>query len=151
MEISLRTHIVSWHAAFCPQVMEAHMRGNLQLLAPGGVGIMSGYQTPPMSLLPQTNLPQNLPLVQNLPPQNFSIKDQHLLKPPPFMHAGKCIAGFSLFWEVSVYHKKLSYLFKFLRCISRWSFIVECPLNLWSITLNPWRLWCRWSSQRFFS
>ncbi|XP_045108628.1 serine/threonine-protein kinase SIK3-like isoform X5 [Portunus trituberculatus] len=69
------------------KVMEAHMRGNLQLLAPGGVGVMSGYQTPPMSLLPQTNLPQNLPLVQNLPPQNFSIKDQHLLKPPPFMHA----------------------------------------------------------------
>ncbi|KAK8395974.1 hypothetical protein O3P69_005219 [Scylla paramamosain] len=69
------------------KVMEAHMRGNLQLLAPGGVGVMSGYQTPPMSLLPQTNLPQNLPLVQNYPPQNFSIKDQHLLKPPPFMHA----------------------------------------------------------------
>ena len=74
-------------AMFCWQVMEAHMRGNLQLLAPGGVGVMSGYP-PPMSLLPQTNLPQNLPLVQNLPPQNFSIKDQHLLKPPPFMHAG---------------------------------------------------------------
>lgn len=66
------------------------MRGQLHLLAPGGVGgVMSGYQVPPMALLPQTNLPQNLPLVQNLPPQNFSIKDQDLLKPPPFMHAGK--------------------------------------------------------------
>lgn len=75
------------------------MRGNLQLLAPGavGVGVMSGYQTPPMSLLPQTNLPQNLPLVQNLPPQNFSIKDQHLLKPPPFMHAGQFILKVSLY------------------------------------------------------
>lgn len=36
-------------------------------------------------MLPQTNLPLNLPLVQNLPPQNFQIKDQHLLKPPQFM------------------------------------------------------------------
>ncbi|XP_042203399.1 serine/threonine-protein kinase SIK3-like isoform X4 [Homarus americanus] len=69
------------------KVMEAHMRGQLHLLAPVGMGVMSGYQTPPMSLLPQTNLPQNLPLVKNFPPQNFSIKDQHLLKPPPFMHA----------------------------------------------------------------
>ncbi|XP_045108629.1 serine/threonine-protein kinase SIK3-like isoform X6 [Portunus trituberculatus] len=82
-----RRHTVGPGDTHHEEVMEAHMRGNLQLLAPGGVGVMSGYQTPPMSLLPQTNLPQNLPLVQNLPPQNFSIKDQHLLKPPPFMHA----------------------------------------------------------------
>ncbi|XP_063991691.1 serine/threonine-protein kinase SIK3-like isoform X2 [Diachasmimorpha longicaudata] len=38
-------------------------------------------------MLPQTNLPLNLPLVQNQPPQNFQIKDQHLLKPPPVMGA----------------------------------------------------------------
>ncbi|XP_071552135.1 uncharacterized protein [Panulirus ornatus] len=82
-----RRHTVGPGDTHHEEVMEAHMRGQLQLLAPGGVGVMSGYQTPPMSLLPQTNLPQNLPLVQNLPPQNFSIKDQHLLKPPPFMHA----------------------------------------------------------------
>ncbi|KAK8395975.1 hypothetical protein O3P69_005219 [Scylla paramamosain] len=82
-----RRHTVGPGDTHHEEVMEAHMRGNLQLLAPGGVGVMSGYQTPPMSLLPQTNLPQNLPLVQNYPPQNFSIKDQHLLKPPPFMHA----------------------------------------------------------------
>ncbi|XP_050686074.1 serine/threonine-protein kinase SIK2-like isoform X4 [Eriocheir sinensis] len=82
-----RRHTVGPGDTHHEEVMEAHMRGNLQLLAPGGVGVMSGYQTPPMSLLPQTNLPQNLPLVQNLPPQNFSFKDQHLLKPPPFMHA----------------------------------------------------------------
>ncbi|KAG0726902.1 Serine/threonine-protein kinase SIK3 [Chionoecetes opilio] len=82
-----RRHTVGPGDTHHEEVMEAHMRGNLQLLAPGGVGVMSGYQTPPMSLLPQTNLPQNLPLVQNLPLQNFSIKDQHLLKPPPFMHA----------------------------------------------------------------
>ncbi|XP_064470778.1 serine/threonine-protein kinase SIK3-like isoform X2 [Ornithodoros turicata] len=41
----------------------------------------------PLSALPHTNLPQNLPRLQNLPPQNFSIKDQHLLKPPPAMGA----------------------------------------------------------------
>ncbi|GAB6027427.1 hypothetical protein CHUAL_001693 [Chamberlinius hualienensis] len=44
----------------------------------GGAGV-------PLSVLPNTNLPQNLPLVQNQPPQNFSVKDQHLLKPPPIM------------------------------------------------------------------
>ncbi|XP_071441938.1 serine/threonine-protein kinase SIK3 isoform X2 [Hetaerina americana] len=37
------------------------------------------------SMLPDTNLPQNLPLLQNQPPQNFCIKDHHLLKPPPVM------------------------------------------------------------------
>ncbi|KAK3860200.1 hypothetical protein Pcinc_017630 [Petrolisthes cinctipes] len=83
-----RRHTVGPGDTHHEEVMEAHMRGQLHLLAPGGVGgMMSGYQAPPMSLLPQTNLPLNLPLVQNLPPQNFSIKDQHLLKPPPFMHA----------------------------------------------------------------
>lgn len=42
-------------------------------------------------LLPHTNLPLNLPLVQNQPPQNFQIKDQHLLKPPTVMGASKFI------------------------------------------------------------
>lgn len=40
-------------------------------------------------VLPHTNLPLNLPLVQHQPPQNFQIKDQHLLKPPPVMGASK--------------------------------------------------------------
>ncbi|XP_076053776.1 uncharacterized protein LOC143032726 [Oratosquilla oratoria] len=67
------------------QVMEAHMLGH-RLLGPGAGGGGTGpTQNPPVALLPQTNLPQNLPRVQNLPPQNFSIKDQHLLKPPPAM------------------------------------------------------------------
>ncbi|XP_072757542.1 serine/threonine-protein kinase SIK3 isoform X1 [Anoplolepis gracilipes] len=58
---------------------------------------MSGYQTlRPLPILhcnmdpqvlPHTNLPLNLPLVQHQPPQNFQIKDQHLLKPPPVMGA----------------------------------------------------------------
>ncbi|XP_043483830.1 serine/threonine-protein kinase SIK3-like isoform X2 [Leptopilina heterotoma] len=39
------------------------------------------------NVLPHTNLPLNLPLVQNQPPQNFQIKDQHLLKPPTVMGA----------------------------------------------------------------
>lgn len=41
----------------------------------------------PLSALPNTNLPQNLPLVQNFHPQNFCVKDQHLLKPPPVLGA----------------------------------------------------------------
>ncbi|XP_034233875.1 serine/threonine-protein kinase SIK3-like isoform X2 [Thrips palmi] len=50
---------------------------------------MEGLQTgrPPFSILPNTNLPLNLPLVKNQPPQNFTFKDQHLLKPPPVMGA----------------------------------------------------------------
>lgn len=47
-----------------------------------------------LNILPNTNLPQNIPLVQYQPPHNFTIKDQHLLKPPPVLGAGmllKCI------------------------------------------------------------
>lgn len=40
-----------------------------------------------MNIIPNTNLPANIPLVQHQPPQNFTIKDQHLLKPPPAMGA----------------------------------------------------------------
>lgn len=40
-------------------------------------------------ILPNTNLLINLPLVKNQPPQNFSVKDQHLLKPPPVMGASE--------------------------------------------------------------
>ncbi|XP_070000793.1 serine/threonine-protein kinase SIK3 homolog isoform X2 [Penaeus vannamei] len=63
------------------------VRGQLQLFGPGGC-VVGTHQQPPVSILPQTNLPQNLPLVQDLPPQNFSTKDQHLLKPPPCMGSG---------------------------------------------------------------
>ncbi|KAK7081182.1 Serine/threonine-protein kinase sik3 [Halocaridina rubra] len=79
-----RRHTVGPGDTHHEEVMEAHMRGHL-LLATGVGGAIGVHQTPPVHILPQTNLPQNLPLVQNLPPQNFSIKDQHLLKPPPFM------------------------------------------------------------------
>ncbi|GBM42605.1 Serine/threonine-protein kinase SIK3 [Araneus ventricosus] len=44
-------------------------------------------QALPLSALPHTNLPQNLPLVQNQPPQVFCVKDQHLLKPPQVLGA----------------------------------------------------------------
>ena len=44
---------------------------------------------PHLCILPHMNLPQNLPLVQNEPPQNFCIKDPHLLKPPSIMGAGE--------------------------------------------------------------
>ena len=60
--------------------------------------VSSGLADPPASLgaylpssagvlLPHTNLPLLLPLLQNQPPQNFSVKDQHLLKPPLAMGA----------------------------------------------------------------
>ncbi|XP_023317547.1 serine/threonine-protein kinase SIK3-like isoform X2 [Trichogramma pretiosum] len=61
------------------------------------VAIASGYSFTPeanassqlqKNLVPQTNLALNMPLVQNQPPQNFQIKDQHLLKPPSFMQGG---------------------------------------------------------------
>ena len=56
--------------------------------------ITAGLPHPPMmlnpiSILPHTNLPQNLPLVQHEPPQNFSIKDPHLLKPPQVLGVGE--------------------------------------------------------------
>jgi hypothetical protein len=39
------------------------------------------------AILPHTNLTQYLPLVCNLPPESFSAKDPHLLKPPPVLGA----------------------------------------------------------------
>lgn len=35
------------------------------------------------------HLPINLPMLQNQPLNNFTIKNQHLLKPPTFMEASK--------------------------------------------------------------
>lgn len=52
---------------------------------------------PDGQVLPQTNLPLNLPLVQHQPPQNFQIKDQHLLKPPPVMGASNYFILFKNF------------------------------------------------------
>ncbi|CAL4194674.1 unnamed protein product, partial [Meganyctiphanes norvegica] len=88
-----RRHTVGPGDPHHQQVLDAHLSGRVPLLgtamgACGVVGIGGQYRPPHVSLLPQTNLPQNLPLVQNLHPQNFSNKDQHLLKPPPFMGNG---------------------------------------------------------------
>ncbi|XP_068204278.1 serine/threonine-protein kinase SIK3 homolog [Palaemon carinicauda] len=69
-----RRHTVGPGDTHHEEVREATIRGHLQFIGQGAMGV-----------LPQTNLPQNLPLVQHQPPQNFTIKDQHLLKPPPFM------------------------------------------------------------------
>ena len=56
-------------------------------MGPGQTPVFSPPAFPPTldyrGILPQTNLMQNLPLVSNLPPENFSVKDPHLLKPPP--------------------------------------------------------------------
>jgi serine/threonine-protein kinase SIK3 len=38
-----------------------------------------------------TNIPTNLPMLQNQPLHNFTIKDQHLLKPPIVMGASEFI------------------------------------------------------------
>ncbi len=43
----------------------------------------------PISMLPHTNLPANLPLVMHEPPHNFCIKDPHLLKPPIVLGVGE--------------------------------------------------------------
>lgn len=40
-----------------------------------------------INVLPNTNLPLNIPLVEFQSPENFTIKDQHLLKPPQVMGA----------------------------------------------------------------
>ncbi|KAJ8706413.1 hypothetical protein PYW08_011039 [Mythimna loreyi] len=41
--------------------------------------------SPNVSMLPNTNLAAKLPAVQHQPPRYFSVKDQHLLKPPHAM------------------------------------------------------------------
>ena len=51
--------------------------------------LLPNMQMNETQVLPHTNLALNLPLVQNQPPQNFQIKDQHLLKPPSAMGASK--------------------------------------------------------------
>ena len=54
-----------------------------------------GGQIDYRAILPQTNLTQNLPLVSNLPPESFSVKDPHLLKPPAVLgaHFGSASTG----------------------------------------------------------
>ncbi|KAK3913599.1 Serine/threonine-protein kinase SIK3 [Frankliniella fusca] len=75
-----RRHTVGPGDTAHEQVLDAHY-------------ILPSYRTEglqagnPFGILPNTNLPLNLPLVKNQPPQNFTFKDQHLLKPPPVMGA----------------------------------------------------------------
>lgn len=47
---------------------------------PAGLNLESSKEV--KNILPQTNLKQNLLLVSNLPPDSFSVKNSHLLKPP---------------------------------------------------------------------
>ncbi|KAK9509203.1 hypothetical protein O3M35_006567 [Rhynocoris fuscipes] len=72
--VTTRRHTVGPGDSTHEQVLEAHYRQG-----PGGQ---------PLNIFPDTNLPQNIPLVQYQPPHNFTIKDQHLLKPPPVMDIG---------------------------------------------------------------
>uniref|UniRef100_A0A0A9Y3Q2 non-specific serine/threonine protein kinase n=1 Tax=Lygus hesperus TaxID=30085 RepID=A0A0A9Y3Q2_LYGHE len=71
--VTTRRHTVGPGDSTHEQVLEAHY-----MKQTGG---------PTLHIFPDTNLPQNIPLVQHQPPHNFSIKDQHLLKPPPVMGA----------------------------------------------------------------
>lgn len=59
-----------------PQMMGHHQPAVGAHFHHGGAGAHNNH------LLPQTNLNVNLPLVSNLPPESFSIKDPHLLRPP---------------------------------------------------------------------
>ncbi len=43
----------------------------------------------PSDIAPNANVLLNLPLVQYLPLQNITVKDQNLLKPPPVMGASE--------------------------------------------------------------
>jgi len=62
--------------------------GRRHTLGPANHGL-PGIQSPTFShypnkdILPQTNLPQNLPLVSNKPFTDFSVKNQDLLRAPP--------------------------------------------------------------------
>ncbi|KAK6645412.1 hypothetical protein RUM43_001689 [Polyplax serrata] len=74
--LAVRRHTVGPGDAMHQQVLEAHYNPYMKL---------DNWNE--MNIIPNTNLPVNIPLVQHQPPQNFSIKDQHLLKPPPAMGA----------------------------------------------------------------
>lgn len=64
------------------------------------------------------HLPINLPMLQNQPLHNFTIKNQHLLKPPTVMGASKC-------WKLNFCFCSLEKVFVFRRfvwttCFRRW-------------------------------
>ncbi|XP_026815955.1 serine/threonine-protein kinase SIK3-like isoform X3 [Rhopalosiphum maidis] len=72
--VTTRRHTVGPGNGLMTQVMESHYITHLQ----------TGRN---INVLPNTNLPLNIPLVEFQSPKNFTIKDQHLLKPPQVMGA----------------------------------------------------------------
>ncbi|CAH2056028.1 unnamed protein product, partial [Iphiclides podalirius] len=62
-------------------------RSGLSLAPASDLSLVGPQQpaAPHVSLLPNTNLAAKLPAVQHQPPRYFSVKDQHLLKPPHAM------------------------------------------------------------------
>ncbi|XP_050426740.1 serine/threonine-protein kinase SIK3-like isoform X3 [Adelges cooleyi] len=72
--MTTRRHTVGPGNGLITQIMESNYITNLQT----GCNV---------NVLPNTNLPMNIPLVEFQSPKNFTIKDQHLLKPPPVMGA----------------------------------------------------------------
>lgn len=76
-------------------------------VGPGDVAHEQAFGVNPMAVNPinfkfgteaGTNIPINLPMLQNQPLHNFTIKDQHLLKPPTVMGASKWGIGVQL-WD----------------------------------------------------
>ncbi|XP_025421744.1 serine/threonine-protein kinase SIK3-like isoform X3 [Sipha flava] len=72
--VTTRRHTVGPGNGLMTQVMESHYITHLH----------TGCNA---NVLPNTNLPLNIPLVECQSPKNFTIKDQHLLKPPQVMGA----------------------------------------------------------------
>merc|ERR1719436_2058696 len=67
MERDDRTLATRRHTLGPGQPLQKHFTTPRPYLIPGQQGRATG-------ILPQTNLTQNLPLVSNLPPENFSVK-----------------------------------------------------------------------------
>ena len=81
--------------------------------------IIPGQQGRATGILPQTNLTQNLPLVSNLPPENFSVKNPHLLRPPPALQGSSATGrrasdgGGAYFYGLFTRYNNSYFLFKF--------------------------------------
>lgn len=57
-----------------------------------------------VNVLPNTNLTLNIPLVEFQSPKNFTIKDQHLLKPPQVMGASNINCLNKIIFKKNIYY-----------------------------------------------
>jgi serine/threonine-protein kinase SIK3 len=64
---------------------------------------------------PNQLIPMNLPMLQNQPLHTFTIKDQHLLKPPTVMGASECFIYIYIYiFMIFVYEKLFEYFFHYV-------------------------------------